>query len=68
MGTSAGSKVPNTPFVTDSVLGNIVEAVASHFVNAEIKDFPYEDLNQAREWAAGQQQKGMESNQKIELW
>ena len=46
-------KISRIAFVTDSMVGNIAEAVASHFVNAEIKGFSYQDLVQAREWAAG---------------
>jgi len=38
---------------TDSVIGNFAEAIASHFVNAEIKLFSYHELEQAKNWAAG---------------
>ncbi|MCH8261707.1 MAG: STAS/SEC14 domain-containing protein [Proteobacteria bacterium] len=35
---------------TNSVIGNFSEAVASHFVNAEIKLFSYQELEQAKDW------------------
>ncbi len=35
---------------TDSVIGNFAESIASHFVNAEIKLFTYQELEQARDW------------------
>jgi hypothetical protein len=37
--------------VTDSAIGNIAENFASHFVSAEIKHFPAEQLEAARQWA-----------------
>ena len=46
-------RISRVAFATDSVAGNFAEAVASHFVNAEIKGFSYQELEQAREWAAG---------------
>ena len=35
---------------TDSAIGNFAEPIASHFVNAEIKVFPFQELAAAREW------------------
>lgn len=46
-------KISRVAFSTDSVVGNFAEAVASHFVNAEIKVFPYQEFEEARNWAAG---------------
>jgi SpoIIAA-like len=46
-------KISRVAFSTDSVVGNFAEAVASHFVNAEIKVFSYQELEQARNWVAG---------------
>ncbi len=46
-------KISRVAFSTDSVVGNLAESVASHFVSAEIKLFTYTELEQAREWAAG---------------
>jgi hypothetical protein len=39
-------------FATDSAIGNVAEALAGHFVSAEIKLFPYTSLEQARAWAS----------------
>ena len=36
--------------VSDSVLGNIAEHLVSHFVSAEIKQFPAAALDAARQW------------------
>jgi hypothetical protein len=36
--------------VTDSALGNLAENLVSHFVSAEIKQFPASALAAAREW------------------
>ncbi len=46
-------KVSRVALATDSKVRNFAEKVASHFVNAEIKVFPYQDVAQAREWVAG---------------
>jgi hypothetical protein len=46
-------KISRVAFSTDSMVGNFAEAVASHFVNAEIKVFAYQDFEEARNWAAG---------------
>jgi len=43
-------KIRRVAFVTDSVLGNIAENLAGHFVSAKIKRFPYESLEQATTW------------------
>ncbi len=50
-------KISRVAFATDSGVGNFAEAVASHFVNAEIKDFSYQELEKAKDWAAGYQKK-----------
>jgi hypothetical protein len=39
--------------VTDSVLGNVAEHLASHFVSAEIKHFPGKELKAAEQWVTG---------------
>lgn len=36
--------------VTDSALGDFAEAIASHFVAAEIKHYPFGQLDSARRW------------------
>ena len=43
-------KVSRVALSTDSGIGNFAEAIASHFVNAEIKLFPYQELEQAKNW------------------
>ena len=37
---------------TDSTVGRFAESVASHFINAEIKHFSYQQMDQARLWVA----------------
>ena len=46
-------KISRVAFATDSLVGNIAEAIAGHFVNAEIQLFAYQELEQARKWVAG---------------
>ena len=41
-------KIGRVAFVTDSAVGNVVEKIASHFVKAEIKLFPYKSLEEAK--------------------
>jgi hypothetical protein len=44
-------KVKRLAFVTDSkLLGKFSENISSHFVDAEIKYFPYAERKAAREW------------------
>lgn len=45
--------ISRVAFSTDSVVGHFAEAVASHFVNAEIKLFSYQDFEAAKTWAVG---------------
>ncbi len=40
-------------FSTDSVVGSFTEAVANHFVDAEIKQFSYQELEKAKLWIEG---------------
>ena len=42
--------VKKVALVTDSHLGDVAEHLASHFVSAEIRHFPGEQLDQARQW------------------
>ncbi|SFR47239.1 SpoIIAA-like [Marinobacter daqiaonensis] len=44
--------IARVAFVTDSFVGDIVRRVASHFVNAEIRSFPYDSHDVARRWVA----------------
>lgn len=43
-------KISRVAISTNSVIGNFSEAVASHFMNAEIKLFSYQELEQAKDW------------------
>ncbi len=43
-------KIKRLAFVTDSIVGSFVQTIASHFVEAEIKSFPFEDMEEARKW------------------
>ena len=40
-------------FVTDSPIGNLAEKIASHFVAAKVKHFPFVELAAARDWVSG---------------
>ena len=46
-------KVSRIAFVTDSPIGSIAENIASHFVNAEIKNFSFDKLENAKKWILG---------------
>jgi hypothetical protein len=43
-------KVKRLAFVTDSPIGDFSEHVTSHFVDAEVKSFPYGAHKEARAW------------------
>ena len=43
-------KVSRVAVVTDSALGPFAEAVGGHFVNAEIKAFPFQAMEEAKAW------------------
>jgi len=43
-------KVKRLAFVTDSIMGEIAERFTSHFVDAQVKTFPYGAHKEAREW------------------
>lgn len=46
-------KVSRIAFATDSPIGSISENIASHFVNAEIKNFSFDELEDAKKWILG---------------
>jgi len=46
-------KISRVAFATDSPVVHYADLVGRHFVNAEIKVFPFQELAQARKWAAG---------------
>ena len=43
-------KVSRIAFATDSPIGGFAENIASHFVNAEIKNFEFSELETSRKW------------------
>lgn len=47
-------KITRIALSTDSAIGNFAEAVAKHFVSAEIRVFAYQNLEQAKLWACGE--------------
>jgi hypothetical protein len=46
-------RVRKVAVVTDSTLGDVAERLASHFVSAEIKHFPSEGTEAAKQWILG---------------
>ena len=46
-------KISRVALATDSKVGVFGERVAGHFVKAEVKLFPYQELEEAKSWAAG---------------
>ncbi|WP_404369059.1 STAS/SEC14 domain-containing protein [Marinobacter sp.] len=42
--------VEKVAMVTDSPIGEVGEKVAGHFVSAEVRHFPFDDLKDARKW------------------
>jgi hypothetical protein len=43
-------KVEKVAFVTDSPLGGFAEHVGSHFVNAAVRHFPFDEMEEAKKW------------------
>ena len=43
-------KISRLAFVTDSPVGKLAEHIASHFVQAEVKSFPFDQLEEAQTW------------------
>ena len=43
-------RVKKVAIVTNSHIGDVAEHLASHFVSAEVRHFPGEELEQARQW------------------
>ncbi len=43
-------KILRVAISTDSMVGSFAETVASHCINAEIKHFSYQELEQAKLW------------------
>ncbi|MFK5937342.1 MAG: STAS/SEC14 domain-containing protein [Sulfurimonas sp.] len=43
-------KVSHVAFVTNSFLGEVAQDIGSHFVNAKIKNFAFNELEDAKKW------------------
>ncbi|MEE9369637.1 MAG: STAS/SEC14 domain-containing protein [Pontiella sp.] len=43
-------EIKRVAFVTDSPIGKLAEKLASHFVDADVKEFPFSQMEQARAW------------------
>jgi len=43
-------KIKRIALVSDSMVGSLFESLAGHFVDAQLKQFPYDELDQARNW------------------
>ncbi|MCW8933669.1 MAG: STAS/SEC14 domain-containing protein [Gammaproteobacteria bacterium] len=44
------AQIKRIAFVTDSVVGSLAESLVSHFIDAQIKHFPYAKFDQAKQW------------------
>ncbi|BBZ43996.1 STAS/SEC14 domain-containing protein [Mycobacterium parmense] len=45
--------VKKLALVTDSHIGDVAEHLGSHFVSADVRHFPANQLEQARQWVTG---------------
>jgi len=43
-------KIKRVALVTDSFIGSLLEKLADHFIEAEIRLFAYRELEQAKQW------------------
>jgi len=43
-------KVTRIALSTDSVIGDLAEHIGSHFISAEVKHFPYDAIQIAKDW------------------
>ena len=50
--------IKRVALVTDSAIGGVAEHVVSHFVSAELKQFPAGDLDAAKTWILAKQANG----------
>ena len=48
-------KVSHIAFVTDSFVGEVAERIGSHFVNAKVKNFAFNELEDAKKWILTQE-------------
>jgi SpoIIAA-like len=46
-------RVKKVAIVTNSHIGDVAERLGSHFVSAEVRHYPGEQLEQARQWING---------------
>lgn len=46
-------KVTRIAFATDSSIGGLAAKIAPHFVNAEIKRYAFNELDESRKWVLG---------------
>lgn len=46
-------QVTRVAFATDSAIAGFAENIASHFVNAELKGFAFDELEAAKSWVQG---------------
>ena len=47
-------KITRLAIATDSQIGNFAKMIGSHFVSAEIMNFSFEELEQAKKWIINQ--------------
>jgi len=43
-------KISHVAFVTDSVVGEFAQDIGNHFVSAEVKNFSFNELEDAKRW------------------
>ena len=43
-------KLSHVALVTDSAIGNLAQKIAGHFISAEVKHFPYNQIVDAKSW------------------
>ena len=48
-------KISHIAIVTDSPIAGLAEIIASHFISASIKLFPFDEFNTATNWIVGNQ-------------
>ena len=46
-------KVSRVAFVSDSPIGTLAEHITGHFVSAEVKSFPFNELEESIKWISG---------------
>ncbi len=47
-------KISFVAISTDSAIGSLAETIGSHFINAEIKHFSFQELDKAKKWIEDQ--------------